>query len=195
MSTLQVKRKQYEIIKKTRDLHNFSEALVSFKNVKYIAKQYDLISIMLDDIKCRSRLKKYGINVPKYKVIDKKNNITLEEYIEGDNALTQLVKGELPDGFYKELYNQYRFCRFSKIELNYMPENFILSRKKMYYTSFDYGPAKEATNLENYGIYYWFYSNEFYNHLQELGIDFDKRKILKPAEVKKKIVLLSIMNW
>lgn len=195
METIIIKKKSYEIIKKTRELHDFSEFLINYKGVKCIAKKYDLTSQMLDDVKVRKNLKKYGINCPKYKKIDKSENVTVEEYINGENSLKLLLKGELPEDHFKELYNVYRFCRFSKIELDYMPENFILSGKKMYYISFDYGPQKDKTNLENYGIYYWIYSPEFYERVTKLGFEFDKKKILSTGETKKKIVLLSIMNW
>jgi len=195
MDTILVGKKTYQIINKTRELHDFCEYLVEFKSKKYIAKKYDLTSQMLDDVKVRKNLKKYGLFVPKYKKIDKKNNVTIEEYIEGKNSLERLLESELPDEHYKELYNVYRFCRFSKIDIDYMPENFILKGKTLYYMSFDYGPQNPNHNLENEGMYYWLYSPEFYQHVKSLGYDFDRKKILTTPEVKKKIVLLSIMNW
>lgn len=195
MEKLFAKKREYLIIKKTRDYHDFSEFLVTYKNKKFIAKKYVLTSKLVEDVKTRKSLMKCGIFAPKYKKIDKKQNITIEQFIEGQNALSKLVEGDLPDEFYQELFNVYRFCRFSKIEINYFPENFILGKKKMYYTSFDCRPQDEKYNLENYGLYYWIYSSELVTHLKELGIKEDKSRLLSTPEVKKKIVLLSVMNW
>lgn len=190
-----VGRKTYKIIEIIRELHDFTEYLAVFQGKKFIIKQYNLTSKMLDDVKVRNKLEKYGIYVPKYKKIDKKHNATIEEYLDSKNCYEKLLEEELSDDYYKELFNVYRFCRFSKIDLDYMPENFVLYKKKMYYTSFDYGPQNARENLENYGLYYWIYSQEFYDRTKRLGHDFDKKKLLGSAEAKKKIVLLSIMNW
>lgn len=195
MDSLLIGRKTYKIEKKTRELHDFCEYLVSFKNQNFIAKKYELTSKMIEDVKSRKNLKKYGINVPKYYKVDKKNNVTLEQFIEGKNVLDELLKNDLDDSYFKELFNIYRFCRFSKIDLDYLPENFLLTNKKMFYLAFNYKQADQNSSLEDYGMYYWIYSSELAQHLKDLGIEVDKKRIIQSAEVKKKIVLLSIMNW
>ena len=106
-----------------------------------------------------------------------------------------LSQYDLKDEHFAGLYLLYRFCRVSKIELNYLPENFVYTPKYMYYTSLDLFEQNANINLENYGMEYWFPTQKGIEHLEKLGLSINHERQISVPEANKKIVLISIKHW
>lgn len=191
MEVMKIKNKSYEVIEEL----DSGVFLVSKKDKKFVLRHFESISSLLREIDRRKKLKKYGINIPKIIKVSKKDLCLLIEFISEETMLDVLLKGDIPDKSFKELFNIYRFCRFSKIDLNYHPENFAMKKGRMYYLALDIEKASEDRNLENYGLYYWVYSPQCVEHLKELNLEIDKSRKLTQPEANKKIVLISIMHW
>ena len=191
MENLVLKRKEYKIQKEYPD----GSYLVSFKDKLFVLRRFDNDTDFHCELNLRKKLKKYGIRIPKIKKVFKKERIVLIEYISDHTMLDELIKGDIGDDAFKELFNIYRFCRFSKIDLNYQPENFATKNGEMYYLSLEFFDSNKEKNLENYGLFYWIYSPQFVEHLKELKISIDPSRVLSKAEANKKIVLISVMHW
>lgn len=197
MSNLKLKRKEYEILEDIDTNESFVVKRVERKGTKYTYKKYLSQNAFNDELNRYEALYKKGIYVPKLIEKDKKTLEVLFEYIEGDRCDKLLVENdfELPEIYYQQLFIIYRFCRFSKIELNYLPENFVLKGKTLYYDSLEIFDQNSKINLENYGLQFWIKTGSGYTHLEKLGYKFAKKDILDKGHANKKIVLLSIKYW
>lgn len=193
MEEITIKRKKYEVGKLFSQTDESITHFVYSKGREYLfikyLKNYDLV---MDDYK---RLSKAGINVPRIIANDKKEHLVVKEYINGTTVLDELLNHDLPDHYFEELFTAYRFCRFSKINLNYLPENFVIQNGKLFYISNDVANYIPQRNLENWGIRYWLYTAEFAQYLKEKGIDVNAKRVLKEEVANKKIVLLSVTYW
>ena len=191
MESIRIKNKSYEVIKEI----DSGVFLVSNNDKKFVLRRFESLPSLLREIDRRKKLKKYGINIPKTIKVFKKDLCLLIEFISEETMLDVLLKGDIPDECFKELFNIYRFCRFSKVDINYYPEYFAMKKGRMYYLALDLEKSSEDRNLENYGIYYWVYSPQCVEHLKELNLEIDKSRKLTQPEANKKIVLISIMHW
>lgn len=195
MEKLLIHKKEYEIISLLKEGEFSKSYKCHLKGKLFFIKVFNDESSFKADLANYKTLKKYGIRNPKLIKALPKEKTLIYQFIDGENALVKLSQGDLDEIYYTELFEQYRFARFSKIELNYLPENFVLYKNQLYYLSHDFMPQNKDKNLENYGIYFWFYSNELAEHLKEHNLPVDKKRILSKGEVNKKIVLTSIMKW
>lgn len=195
MPSIHVKRKQYEIIKTLLEDETHSTYLTKKDDKNYIVKSYVTFNVFSYAIEQHKKLKKCGIKSPKLLKVDKVRLTILFEYIEGEDMLSVLSKQDISDEVFDKLFIMYRFARFSKIDLNYLPENYVFYKNELYYMSTEIGPQMTNKNLENYGIRYWVYTFECGEHLEEKGYVVDKSRLLPRAVANKKIVLLSIMRW
>ena len=197
MEELKLKHKKYEVLEDLGSFDLYDALRLVRKNKKYTYKKYKSIAGYNDEMDRYTQLVKAGIRVPKIIDKDKKTLEVIFDYLEGERCDSLLVKNdfELPEIYYERLFIVYRFCRFSKIELNYLPENFVLKNDLLYYDSLDIYNQNSKINLENYGLHFWIKSAKAYEHLEKLGYKFEKKQILKKGEANKKIVLLSIKYW
>lgn len=163
------------------------------KNKEFlIRKYYHDFSTALDENK---KIKKYGVNIPKVIEIDKKQNIIVEEVVKGENCFDILMEKDISDKCFEQLFVLYRFCRFSKINVDYNPKNFFFDGKKICYIGRHYWTYKKERNFENYGIRYWLYTNEFANYIASFKINVDMKRVLTEEVANKQIVLLCVTYW
>lgn len=195
LEEIKIKHRLYKIISLVKSHQYFDSFVVSFKSKKYFARKYKDTPSFLASLNNYQQLKKYGINIPKLVAIDKKNNILLFKYIDGELVSNLLAKEDLKDVVFDGIFLIYRFARFSKIDLNYMPERYMFDGKELYYVGEEFFAANKDKNLENFGLRYWLTSLEGINHLEELGFDINKKRLIQKDEVNKKIVLISILRW
>lgn len=195
MEKLIVSKKEYEIISLLKE----DEFHKSYKCVRanklFFIKKFNDVSSFKASLVNHKTLKKYGINIPKVLKVDKKNMAIISKFVDGETALVMIAKEELPDVVCEQLFSIYRFARFSEIELDYHPENYIFDGKELFYVSEHFEPKNINKNLENFGIFFWFYGEQCAAHLKEHDLPVDKERILSKGEMNKKIVLTSIMKW
>lgn len=189
--------RKYEVVSTISSTDQLLMLEVKDRKNRYVYKKYMTSAPFLDEFERYTKLYKCGIRIPRMIQKNKKTNECLFEVFEGDHCDKLLVENdfELPEIYYEQLFVLYRFCRFSKIELNYLPENFILRGKYLYYDSLDIYNQNTKINLESYGLYHWIKSKQAYKHLEALGYEFKNKQPLSSAEAKKKIVLISIKYW
>lgn len=196
MENLIIRRRIYIVDHLIKSGISHDSYLCKYKERSYLVKQFKSISDYQADLANYKVVKKYGINLPKLMRKDKKTFCVSFQYIDAQNMAEVIANNDASDDVFGELFNMYRFARFSKIDLNYLPENYKYYKNSLFYLSYnEFGPAHKDKNLENYGIYFWIYGSDCMNHLKDLGLPIDKSRLLIQPEVNKKIVLLSIMKW
>lgn len=197
MEQIKLHFKKYEIVELVTENDDVSIYKIKDKKRNYIYKKYRTSAPLLNEMERYTNLYKAGIRVPKMIEKNKKTNEVIFELFEGDHVDKVLMDNDLklPDIYYERIFVIYRFCRFSKIELNYLPENFILRKNLLYYDCLEIYEQNPKINLENYGIYFWIKSKEAIKHLSTLGYDVKDIKPLEGGLEKKEIVLLSIKYW
>lgn len=195
MENILVKRKTFDIVKEiiSKDDHISYECVN--KNKKYFVKVYNNLEDYEFEIKSYKDFSSYGIRNPKLLRKDKKTLSIVYEFVDGIKALDVIADGTIDDSWYEKLFLIYRFARFSKIDINYLPEHFVLYKNELYYLNHYFFEQDSSKNLENYGLDYWIYGTKCVEHLKEFGYEIDKKRILSKPDVNKKIVLLSIMKW
>lgn len=195
MEMIVCNKKEYSVLKTLSSNEQFVTYLVERENVKYELVQFSLGSLYLSSLKRRKLLKRYLTYVPKIIKKDKKNSILLLEHFEEETVLDKLVKEELQPELFKMMFDFYRICRVGKIELNYLPEYYVLHNNHLYYLADDMYDANKEHNFENFGIFYWLYSPELIEYLKDKGLPVDMKRLLNKGELNKKIVLMSLLNW
>lgn len=195
MENILFKKKEYKVIEKLSDHEYYSSYKCSFKNKVYFVRAFANQAEFLADYNSYKELKKLGITMPKLLKKDKKSNVIIYEYIDGDNVAKHLAKEDLPDEYFSMMFNMYRFARFSKFELDYNPINYVVKNNTLYYLSHVKKKQNQEINFENYGINFWLMSKEGYENLKQLGFEVDSKRVVSKGDVNKKIVLLSIMKW
>lgn len=195
MENIVYKKKTYKFETELFSNECATSGVFSCEGKLFVVTKFALMSNFKTELKHLKELKRYIQYVPKVLGKDKKQLIVIKEKLCGETVLDLIANGELNDDIYKQIFDFYRFCRTGKYELNYLPENFVLVGKKLYYTSEEMLPQCKEKNFENYGIYYWVYSPDLVAHLKEKGYKVDTSRILDKGNLNKKIVLLSVMNW
>lgn len=160
------------------------------KGKYYFAKIFADDKVGFDDfLYARKHIYLCGISTPKVIAVDKKNRIVITEFIEGTSALTALIEGPLSDRYFDEIFSNSFFAKMEKMNLNYCPENWIMMNDKLYYINIEISQfTKEESFTEKY-IRLWFYTKEFINYLNDLGIEADSTRLKQEYAINKEIVL------
>ncbi len=187
-------RKTFEVIKEITTEKN-QTYVVNFKNKPFVLRKFNNLEEYKEALYRYKKLVKYSIYTPTLEYKDKNEYILVFNHIDSPHADEVLAKEELPEIYFEKLFTLYRYARANQVDINYLPENFALDGKRLYYTSLDLFNAKPEINLENYGLEFWIMSKKGYEHLTKLGYEIDKKRLLSSAETNKKIVLLSLYNW
>ncbi len=167
-----VKRKKYETLK---DLEP-SVILVQRKNKLYKLIKYDDGSFK-DFLNYYPRLAHSGINIPKVVSIDKKYKFVLIKYLEGESILNCLIKGDLSENIYQQIFNASWYGKMAQLKPNFSPDKWFLVGDKLYYFSFDVKPYNKDSDFVKKDIYLWFYNKDFVKYLKELGLPVDESRL------------------
>lgn len=141
------------------------------------------------------RLKIANVRMPKVLVIDKNNSYVVVEYLQGELVLDLLLKDNLTEKIYSDIFEQDWLARYEKITLNFYPENWLISNDKLYYLPFVFSEGvDENKTFEKYYIRYWFFSKEFVKHAESLNKIVDKSRLKDEYQLNKDIVLTTIKH-
>ena len=141
------------------------------------------------------RLKHAGINMAKICFHDDEKKIIVFDYFPEDDCLTALSKGPLSDIYFSSLFSLYRFARFSKVALDWEPQNFMLRGTQMFYLPTKWEPLTEENGLEKQGIRTWYLGKEGRALLVRKGFDISALPSIEENAVNKSIVLHSVQYW
>ena len=190
-----VKRYEYELLENTFHNDYLDVFIARRKDRHYSFREYRSADLYRDELAKYKKIQKIGVNVQKLIAHDKRALILIFERFHEPSALEILSKQELPELYYKLLFTIYRLCRFAKVEINYLPENFILKGTTLYYIGEEIFEPDPRHNLENFGLRYWMYSKEATTLLSKKGYSINPKRLISDEEANKRIVLLSVIHW
>ncbi len=192
MKTVQFKNIFYDVCKILNENEILARYVVELKGKKVVFVYHKHFNDYLSDLK---KLKKYGIQIPKIIKIDKKSNLIIQEHIDGISVFDLLKNEDLGDKVFNEIFMIYKFCRFSNINLDYSPDNYLFDGKRLFYTSNYYGVFEQDESFEDKGIYYWLYGKIYTKLLIERGFEINKTRLLTDQEARKKAITTALLYW
>ena len=140
-------------------------------------------------------LKHAGINMAKICFHDDEKHIIVFDYFPEDDCLNVLSKGPLEERYFEALFALYRFARFSKVALDWHPQNFMLRGSQMFYLPTKWEPLNENNGLEKGGLRSWFLGKEALDELKRKGYDVSKLNQLSEQEVNMLMALVVVRYW
>lgn len=167
-----IKNKKYEIIKEL----DSSSILVKRKNKHFKVIKYDENSFN-DFLNYYSRISHCGINIFKVVAIDKKNRYVLCKYLEGESVLNLLIKGDLTEDIYQQIFNASWYGKMGQLKFNFSPDKWLLVGSKLYYSTYEVKPYNKDDDFVKTDAYLWFYSKSLVKYLKELGLPVDESRL------------------
>ena len=140
-------------------------------------------------------LKHAGINMAKMCYHDDEAKVIVFDYFPEDDCLKALSQGPLDDRYFEALFSLYRFARFSKVSLDWEPQNFMLRGSQMFYLPTKWEALTDKNRLEPTSIRSWFLGKEGRALLAKKGYDVSSLPTLSEPEVNKATVLVTVKHW
>ena len=189
---IEIKRKEFTVIKEMGD-RSFK---VERKGTFYFLKKYSSKQELQDFEEKQHRLKFTAIDLPKVYLFDKKDLISVVEFIEGDTVLELLAKEDVQDeNLYKCLFSTEWYARREKIKLDYKPENFKFDGKKLFYLPFKYERLDPNYNFNMTDLRLWFPTKQFATYVKSKGLEFDDKRTGDEYAVNKQIALMAVKYY
>jgi hypothetical protein len=126
---------------------------------------------------------------------DDEQHVIVFDYFPEEDCLTVLSKGPLTEPYFDALFSLYRFARFSKVALDWEPQNFMLRGSQMFYLPHKVTKLTEENGLEKGGLATWFLGKEGIANLARKGYDVSKFTPMSEAEVNKAMTLMAVKYW
>ena len=122
--------------------------------------------------------------------------LVVKERIEGDTVLDLLIKEDLKDEVFEEIFAINFMMKIHKIKLDFDPINFRYFDGKLYYLSDFCKVFDENASFEKEGIFLWFYSPDFVKYLSKKGLPVDQNRMSKvPGQLNKQIALTVVKYY
>ena len=186
---ISIKRKDFEVLE-TLGEHSFK---VERHGKIFFLKKYDNKDKFNDFIKKSHRLKITAIDTPKVYMFDKDQMISVVEFIEGPTILEYLSKEDISnEEIYRLLMLIEWYGRREKIRIDFLPENFIFTGKKLVYLPYTFKDFEQGYNFNLKDIRYWFPTKELANYVRSKGLSFDDKRIGNEYAVNKQIALMVV---
>jgi hypothetical protein len=186
METIKIKHREFEILERLTD----KTLKLARKGKIYFAKVFkDDKNGYEDFIYAKKHIYLSGVSTPKLLYADKKILTVVCEYIEGISILDLLIKGDLDDRYYEQIFSNSFFAKMERINLDYSPEHWVVSNDKLYYLETIMMPFKKEESFTERYIKLWFYTKELAAHLNDLGLPSDSSRFKQEYAINKEIVL------
>lgn len=186
VETIVIKRKEFEILER---LGNRSFK-ISRKGKTYFLKNYEGDRDGFDRfVRNQHRFSTSSVPTPKVYMYDKNALIAIVDFIEGEKIVDMLIKDELPEHIYEEIFKLDWFARNDKMLLDFKPDNFIFNGKKLIYLPFRFATYKQEDAFATNDIKLWFYTKAFMQYLKSIGKPIDESRIRNEYAVNKEIAL------
>ncbi|MCQ2815254.1 MAG: hypothetical protein MJ227_03075 [Bacilli bacterium] len=188
METLLIKRKNYEILEKMGE-----RTYKVTRNGKIFFARYfpNKDSELADFVYIGKRLNASGVFIPKIRVVDKKSQYILMDFIEGPSVMEELIKGDLPESYYEQIYLTAWYAKANGIILSFKPEHFKKVGEKLCYLAFVFHKYEQKNDFTQHSVYLWFYTKDFINYLSEKGIKGNESRLKASYETTKQIALIA----
>ena len=190
---IQLKNRKF-VVESVKAVHeDHTTFICTWAGRTYCVRTYNMdYQKALDDYK---QLKHAGINMAKMCYHDDDAKVIAFDYFPERNCLEVLSKNELTDAYFTALFDLYRFCRYSKVALDWEPQNFMLRGSQMFYLPTKWEPLTDKNHLEKGKLRTWFLGEEGHELLKKKGFETAGLPMLKEEEVNKAVVLTTVKNW
>ena len=189
---IEIKRKIYQVIEQVGD-RSFK---VERKGEYFFLKKFDNDREGFDKfVDCEHRLRVSGVTNPKCYLYDKNLRWAVIEYVEGDNCLDLLTKGELPEQAYEMMFKAYWYGKTDRMALDMKPDNFVYTNGKLYYMPFKCEKFVSNDTFVQRDINLWFFTKDFIKYCHSKGIDVDQSRLKSDYETNKAIALMTVKYY
>ena len=190
---IQIKNKKFVITSVKAEHEDHTTYICTWSGRTYLMRTFNFgFEQAMADYK---ELKHAGINMAKICFHDDANHVIVFDYFPEEDCLHTLAKGPLPDIYFDALFSLYRFARFSKVALDWEPQNFMLRGSQMFYLPTKWAPLTEENPLEKEGIRTWYLGKEGRGLLARKGYDISGLPSFEDNVVNKSIVLSTVRYW
>jgi len=190
---IQVKNKKFVIVSTKAEHEDHTTYICTWSNRTYMVRVFR--AGFFEAMKDYKTLKHAGINMAKICFHDDDNQVIVFDYFPEEDCLKALSRGPLSDNYFEALFFLYRFARFSKIALDWEPQNFMLRGSQMFYLPTKWEPLNEENGMEKAGIRTWFLGKEGRSLLSRKGYDVSALPRLEENAVNKSIALTAVRFW
>ncbi|HBS02973.1 MAG TPA: hypothetical protein DEA63_03830 [Firmicutes bacterium] len=193
--SLIIKNKKF-VVKSVRASHPDHESLVAtWSGRTYLVRVFFVPEMFDKAMADYKTLKHAGINMAKICFHDDPAHVIVFDYFPEEDCLSVLSKGPIEDRYFEALFALYRFARFSKVALDWQPQNFMLRGSQMFYLPTKWEKLTDENPLEKTGLRYWFLGEEGRALLTRKGYKLDGLPSLSELEVNKALVLKTVRYW
>ena len=190
---IQIKNKKFVITSVKAEHEDHTTYICTWSGRTYLMRTF--VSGFEKAMADYKELKHAGINMAKICFHDDANKVIVFDYFPEEDCLKTLSKGPLPSIYFDALFSLYRFARFSKVALDWEPQNFMLRGTQMFYLPTKWERLTETNGLDKSGIRTWFLGKEGHHLLRRKGFDTNGLPMMEDNEVNKAIVLTAIQYW
>lgn len=189
---IEIKRKVYQVVEQLGD-RSFK---VERKGTYYFLKKYENDKEGFEKfVDCEHRLRVSGVTNPKCFLYDKNLRWAVIEYVEGENCLDLLLKGDLSEEVLQLMFKAFWYARNDRMALDMKPENFVYTNGKLYYMPFNVEKFVNNDNFVQRDIHLWFFTKEFIKYCHDKGIDVDESRLKSDYETNKSIALMTVKYY
>jgi len=190
---IQIKNKKFVLTSLRAEHEDHSTYICTWSNRTYCLRIYkEGFDKAMADYR---QLKHAGINMAKICFHDAAQQVIVFDYFPEEDCLTVLGRGPLAEEYLEALFALYRFARFSKVALDWQPQNFMLRGHQMFYLPTKWEPLTDDNRLEKEGLRHWFLGDEARALLKRKGFDVSALPHMSEAEVNKAMALTVVRYW
>lgn len=177
MKTISVNFKEFKIIKLLGTGKSGYSYLVSdYSNNLFVVKQihhepcsyYTFGNKLESEINDYNKLSNIKIPMPKLIEIDYKNERILKEYIDGDTIDKYVLNDLMKEDYIDQVKKMCEVLYKHNLNIDYFPTNFVVNNDVLYYVDYECNTYMDEWNFENWGIKYYFKTNEFLKHFKKV---------------------------
>ena len=191
MNEIICKKKKYQPVEQL----NKNTFKVSLKKKFFYFYQFEDEKSFLDYLEKYNYLKNTGVKILKIRRLDKKNFNVVVDYIDGENPLVMLSKGNLEDTVYEQIFLMAWYAKTDHILLDFKPDNFIYFKNELYYKPLTFYPYEEKKAFQTNDIYYWVYSLKLAEYLKNKGLPVDMSRVKDEYLTNKEVVLKTVRYY
>lgn len=186
---ISIKRKDFEVLEHLGD-HSFK---VERHGKIFFLKKYDNKDKFNNFIKQSHRLKITAIDTPKVYMFDKDQMISVVEFIEGPTMLESLSQEDITnEEVYRLLMLIEWYGRREKLRIDFHPEHFKFTGKKLVYLPYTFGAFEPNYNFNLKDIRLWFPTKELSAYIKSKGLSFNDNRVGNEYAVNKQIALMVV---
>ena len=112
------------------------------------------------------KLKNAGIRIPELFAVDMETERIVKEYIEGDTVFSYVRDGIPIEPYLSQVREMAAQAMAVGLNIDYFPTNFVVRSGLIWYVDYECNDYMDEWSFENWGIKYWFRTQEFEEYLR-----------------------------